>query len=713
MAESLNDPIESPLEADRYELHEPPSYRFMMSRRRFVESVGAGVFVFVAAKSAPLLADLSEESQQQAPQAINAWLHIAENGAVTVYTGKVEVGQDIRTSLTQAVAEELRVQPSNISLVMGDTDLTPFDQGTFGSRTTPAMAPQLRRAAAAARELLVQRAAELWKADPTKFQIGDGRIALNGTRQSVSFGELTRGEKLVQTIPADIALRSAAQWTVAGKPLGKVNGRAIVTGKHRYPSDIKLPGMLIGKVLRAPAAGATLESVDATAAQSSNVIVVTDANFAGVAAADAGSAARALSMLKPKWKETPQPSQRELFDHLKRTAQTGRTNSTGNFAEAYAGAEEKLESVYTTAYIAHVPPEPRAAVAHWENGKLTVWTGTQRPFGVRSELARAFNIPEDRVRVLVPDTGSGYGGKHTGETAVEAARLAQAAKKPVKVVWTREEEFAWAYFRPAALIEIKSGTRRDGTLTAWEFRDYNAGAAALPTPYDVPNQITAFHESNTPLRQGSYRGLAATANNFARETHMDEIAAKLQLDPLAFRLQHLRHPRLRAVLEAAADKFGWSAWKASAGRGIGIACGTEKGGFVASAAEVAVDRASGAMQLIRIVTAFECGAIVNPDGLRNQVEGAVVQGLGGALWEAIDFDNGRVLNPRLSQYRVPRMSDVPPIELVLLDRKDLPSAGAGEAPIMAIAPAIGNAIHRASSIRLRSLPLVPHGLPRG
>ncbi|MEX2281320.1 MAG: molybdopterin cofactor-binding domain-containing protein [Gemmatimonadota bacterium] len=712
MAESTHDPIDPPIETERYELHAPPSYRFTISRRRFVESVGAGVIVFVAVRNRPLLARLAAEQQRQAPQAINAWLHIAENGAVTVYTGKVEVGQDIRTSLTQAVAEELHVAPASISLVMGDTDLTPYDQGTFGSRTTPAMAPQLRRAAAAARIALIARAAEQWNADAAGLTLADGRVTNARTRRSVAIGELTKGEKLVQTISGDVPLAPASEWRVAGKPLAKVAGRAIVTGKHRYPSDIKLPGMLIGKVLRPPAAGATLVSVDTISAQSQNVTVVSDGDFAGVAAPDAAAATRALSLLKAEWNQTPQPSQRELFEHLKRTAQTSRPNQRGSFDQAYTAAEEKFAAVYTTAYIAHVPLEPRAAVAQWENGKLTVWTGTQRPFGVRSELARAFGIPEERVRVLVPDTGSGYGGKHTGETAIEAARLARAANRPVKVVWTREEEFAWAYFRPAALIEIKSGAQRDGTLTAWEFHNYNAGGSALATPYDVPNQMTAFHPSASPLRQGSYRGLAATANNFARETHMDEIAAKLELDPLAFRLKNLREPRLRAALEAAAEKFGWSKWRASAGRGIGLACGTEKGGLVASCAEVAVDRASGRIQLIRIVTSFECGAIVNPDGLRNQVEGAVVQGLGGALWEAIEFDSGRILNPRLSQYRVPRMSDVPPIELVLLDRKDLPSAGAGEAPIMAIAPAIGNAIYRASGTRLRSLPLIPNGLDR-
>jgi isoquinoline 1-oxidoreductase len=314
------------------------------------------------------------------------------------------------------------------------------------------------------------------------------------------------------------------------------------------------------------------------------------------------------------------------------------------------------------------------------------------------------------VRVIVPDTGSGYGGKHTGETAIEAARLARAAERPVRVVWTREEEFTWAYFRPAAVIEIRAGATRNGTLTAWEMKNWNAGTSGIRTPYAVANDSTVFYRSDSPLRQGSYRALAATANNFARESHIDDLAAAVGMDPLAFRRQNLRNDRLRGVLDGAAERFGWTRWRPSPGRGIGIACGYEKGGYIATCAEVQVDRQSGRVRVTRLVAAFECGAIVNPDGLHNQVEGALVMGLGGALWEAIEFDDGRILNARLSQYRVPRLSDVPEIDVVLLDRKDLASAGAGETPIIGVAPAIGNAIFKATNTRLRSLPLAPHGL---
>jgi isoquinoline 1-oxidoreductase len=342
-----------------------------------------------------------------------------------------------------------------------------------------------------------------------------------------------------------------------------------------------------------------------------------------------------------------------------------------------------------------------------------VWTGTQQPSRVRGQLVDAFKLQAQDVRVIVPDTGSGYGGKHTVEAAVEAARIAKAAGKPVKLVWTREEEFTWAYFRPAGLIEVKAGVKKDGTLTAWEFHNYNSGTSGMATPYACPNLQVEFHGTDYPLKQGSYRALASPANCFARESVMDELAAAAGLDPLAFRLKRLREPRLRAVLQEAAKAFGWGKQKPAAGRGYGLACGTEKGGFVASCSEVDVSKKTGVVRVVRIVTAFECGAVMNPEHLKSQVEGCVMMALGGALFEEIKFKDGHILNPRLSDYRVPRFRDLPELETVLVNRKDLPSAGAGEAPMIAVAPALGNAIFSATGARLRSLPMVPNGFKVG
>jgi nicotinate dehydrogenase subunit B len=706
------------IEPDRHELAEAPRYDFAVSRRAFIGTAGAGVVVLVVSRrgAADHLLAGDGAARRAVRDPIAAWLHVAEDGTVTVYTGKVEVGQDIRTSLTQAVADELVVAPEAVRLVMGDTDLTPFDAGTFGSRTTPQMAPQLRRAAAAARTIIIARAAQRWNVAASSLSLRNGRVT--GAGRSAGIGELTAGEKLVQEIPDDVALREAAEWSVAGTSLPRITARDIVTGAHRYPSDMRLPGMLFGKVLRPPSFGARLAAADLSAAAAMpGVTAVRDGDFVGVAAPDEATAARALAAIRAEWHRTPQPSQHELFAHLKRTASANaRADQRGAIATGLAAADQRLEAEYTTAYIAHVPLEPRAALAQWQDGSVTVWTGTQRPFGVRAELARAFHVDEAHVRVIVPDTGSGYGGKHSGETAIEAARLARAAHRPVRLVWSREEEFTFAYFRPAALIEVRSGAKRDGTLTAWEFHNYNAGTAGIRMSYDVAHQHVVHHPSETPLRQGSYRALAATANTFAREMHMHELAVRLGMDPLELRLHNLSNERLRNVLVAAAERFGWRdaqnvrSRNGTGARGIGIACGTEKGSYVATCAEVEVDRASGRLQVLRIVEAFECGAIVSPDGLRNQVEGAIVMGLGGALWEAVEFDDGRILNPRLSQYRVPRFSDVPPIDVVLLDRRDLASAGAGETPIIAVAPALGAAIQHATGVLLRSLPLAPYGL---
>jgi isoquinoline 1-oxidoreductase len=705
------------MEPDRYELNEKPAYRFELNRREWLEALGGGLLVLVLASE--LEAQESGGGGRRGglrgaplPQDVGAWLHIGQDSAITVFTGKVEVGQNIRTSLAQAVAEELRAPVESVRMVMGDTALCPFDMGTFGSMTTPMMSPQLRRAAAAAREALIDLAAKQWNTDRASISVRDGRV-VNGS-QSATFGELTHGQKLVATIPAGPPLTPAREWKVMDQPVKKLNAREIVTGAHKYPSDMSAPGMLFGKVVRPPAFGATLASVDSKAAESiPGVTVVRDGDFLAVAAPDPRTAEQAAAAVRASWKTEPQPSWRELFEHLKAhpAGEPQRAQQSGSVEAALSSAEVKLRQTYHIAYIAHAPLEPRAALAEWsDDGRLTVWTGTQRPFGVRSELAQAFHLPEDRVHVLMPDMGSGYGGKHTGECAVEAARIAKAVKRPVKLVWTREEEFTWAYFRPAGVIEIASGARRDGTITAWDFHNYNSGAAGIRGTYNIANQRVEFHPAKSPLRQGSYRALAATANHFARESHIDELAHAVGMEPLEFRLRNLTDERQKNVLKAAAEKFGWAGFKSGSGRGCGIACGFDKNGYVATCVELSIER-GGAVKLHRVVTAWDSGAVVNPDGLRNQIEGANIMGIGGALFEAIEFENGRVLNPRFSKYRVPRFSDVPAIETVLVGSKDVQPAGAGEIPIVGLAPAIGNAIFAAIGVRLRSLPLAPQGAP--
>jgi CO/xanthine dehydrogenase Mo-binding subunit len=690
----------------------PLSHLFEVSRRDVFKLLGTGIVVGVCAPT--LLSQESGRFQgEEVPHNLDAWLHIGGDGKITVFTGKVEMGQNIRTSLSQQVAEELHVPISSITLVMGDTDLTPFDMGTFGSRTTPQMGTQLRNVAASARELLLNLAAQNWKTDRAQLSAENGTVTNKRTGQSISYAELTHGQKLVKVIGDDPALTPATQWRVAGRPVPKVEGRAFVTGEHEYTSDLTRPGMMYGKVLRPSAFHATLSSLALNGADKvTGVNVLHDADFVGVIAPNQAAAERALSLLQPQWKAPQQTSEQDLFQYLRSNPDEhgrggfggGSTHDNGSIEKGMASAAKTLSQTYTVAYIQHAPLEPRAAVAEWDSGKLTVWTGTQRPFAVKQELAQVFHLADDKVHVIVPDTGSAYGGKHTGECAVEAARLAKAAGKPVKLVWTREEEFTWAYFRPAGVIDVKSGIANDGTLIAWEFHNYNSGPAAIDTPYNIANKRIEFHPTkNPPLRQGSYRGLAATANFFARESHMDELAHLASMDPLQFRLKNIADPRLRAVFETAAEKFGWGKQRATAERGFGMAGGFEKGGYVATCAEVALDNRQ--PRIVRVVETFDCGAVINPSGLRNQISGAIVQGIGGALFEAMHFDNGRVTNPHFSQYRVPRFRDAPQIEVELIDRKNERSMGAGETPLLPLAAAVANAIFSASGKRLRALPL--------
>jgi nicotinate dehydrogenase subunit B len=701
------------LEPERYELHSPVSVIFESDRRDFFRFLGAGIFVACAASKAAAFQESGRRggSEDNLPQEIDAWLHIGENGEITAFTGKVEVGQNIRTSLSQAVAEELHAPLESVRLVMGDTQLVPFDMGTFGSRTTPVMNLQLRRVSAAACDALIGIAAKQWNADPAQLSAANGEVFDLKSRRSASYSALVKGQQITQLIPAEDPLIPAAKWKIAGQAVPKVDGRDFVTGKHRYPSDQKVPDMLHGKVVRPSSFGAALISVDTRAAeQMDGVILVRDGDFLGVAAPSLTLAEQAAAAVKAEWKSQPQISNKELFDYLKKNPTPGEQNSaylTGHVEKVFADSAHRLNSTFNVAYIAHAPLEPRAAVAQWNGDQLTVCTGTQRPFGVRSELATAFRLPEEKVRVLMPDMGSGYGGKHTGEAALEAARLARAAKRPVKVVWTREEEFTWAYFRPAGVIDVSSSTSTDGKIAAWEFHNYNSGAAGIRTYYDIPNQRIQFHPVNSPLRQGSYRALAATANHFAREVHMDEIATSLKIDPLEFRLKNLKDERLRAVFELGGKQFGWDQPR-KANHGFGVGGGYEKLGYMATFAEVVLKPETREIKVERVLTAFDCGAIVNPDGLRNQLIGANVMGFGGAIFEAIEFENGCIVNNVFSKYRVPRFRDVPPaMDALLIDRKDQPSVGAGEAPILGIAPAIANAIFAVTHIAPHSLPMAP------
>jgi isoquinoline 1-oxidoreductase subunit beta len=700
---------------------ETVGFDFGLSRRNFVQTLGAGLLIAVSAR--PALAQRGGGRGGGGGgrnRSVAARVHVGKDGTITVMTGKIEMGQGARAELTQAAAEELHVPASQIQLVMGDTSLVPDDGVTAGSRSTPSSVPAVRQGAAAARQLLVQLASQRWGVGAEMVEVREGKITHAATQRTLTYAELAQSDELAkafeQPAPAEVALTPVREWKVMGTSVARPNRRELATGAHKFPSDITRPGMLYGKVLRAPSYGAKLVSVDLEPAKAmKDVVAVQDGSFVGVAAPTTFGARQALEAVAAttKWETSPHPSSKELFDHLRKHAQGGVPKNP--FAEEMAGAHKALRQSYHVAYVQHAPLETRAAVAEWNGDKLTVWTGTQNPFGYHGELARAFRLANENVRVMVPDFGSGFGGKHSGEAAIEAARLARAAGRPVSLRWTREEEFTWAYFRPAAVIEAEASLDDKGKLTSWHFVNINSGGSALDTPYRTGKNRCRFVGSDSPLRQGSYRALASTANNFARESFMDELAAAAGVDPLDFRLAHLESGRLRAVLEEAARRFNWRerVKQKQPGTGVGLACGTEKGSYVAACAEITIDRTENRIVVHRVCQAFECGAIVNPDNLLSQVQGCIVMGLGPALREEMRFDDGKMRNAKFEKYLVPRFSDVPELEVHLLNRPDLASVGAGETPIIAIAPAIANAVFHATGTRVRTMPIRLPGAQEG
>jgi isoquinoline 1-oxidoreductase len=610
-----------------------------------------------------------------------AWLHARADGTVTAFTGKVDVGQDNRTALRLLVAEELRVPLSHVHLMMGDTDLCPYDRGTFGSRSMPDAGNALRRVAACARALF----------------------------------PVVAGTRRVEVVAGDAELTPPGSWRTAGRPHHPAGSIDAVTGRRRFVSDLTLPGLWHGVVLRPPAQEAVLRRVDLRRLDGrTDVVVVRTPTLLGLAAADMGTARSALADVHAEWDVPEAPAEADLAAYLRSHPAPERESWLGSADRedgdpdgALGTAAVRDEATYTAAYIAAASLETRAAIAVWDDdGRLTIWTGTQTPFPVRAQVAAALEIGEERVRVVVPATGGGFGGKHTAGVAIEAAVIARQIGRPVRVAWSRREEFSVGTLRPAAVIDVAAGVSSDGDLTAWSFTNVNSGPSAITPPYRVPNLRVRYQPAAGPLPQGSYRALAATANNFARESHIDVLAHRIGLDPVDFRLRNLDDERLVAVLRAAADAVDWAGREV--GAGWGIACGLEKDARVATVAQVRMG-SDGALGVIALLTAYECGAVVNPDTVINQIEGATVMALGGALFEAVHFSGGMVSNGAFSAYRVPRMPDVPLIDVVLLDRPDLPSAGAGETPMIAVAPAIANAVFDATGRRLRSLPLAPDG----
>ncbi len=687
-----------------------------IARRDFFKYLGAGiVFVFETFDPYHLLSFPSEQ-RRELPSDFNAFLWISEDGTVSLYTGKIEMGQGIITSLAQEMAEEMDLEVSKIKMVMGDTDLCPWDMGTFGSMTTRIFGPSMRAAAAEARAVLLQLGSERLNVPVSGLEIRNGVISdKSDNTKKVSYSELAKGKKIEKHLDIKPKVKDYSDFKVIGKPLQRQDAKLKVTGQAKYAGDMLFPDTLFARVLRPPSHGAKLVSADTSEAEKMNGIkVVKEGDFIAVLHKDRDIADQAIVKVKAEYSfDEMDVNDKTIFQHLLKTGAAGnQIAGTGDLSKGREMSETIVESEFYNSYVAHAPIEPHTATAKMEKGKMTIWSSTQRPFATQETISKELNIPIDKVRVITPFVGGGFGGKSAGLQASEAVRLTKLTGKPITVAWTREEEFFYDTFRPAAVVKITSGMSKPGKISLWDYHTYYAGSRGSDTLYDVPNSFTFSHgggsgEEAHPFATGPWRAPGNNTNTFARESQINIMAAKAGIDPLEFRLKNLKDERMIGVLEAVADLFGYTPGKNPSGRGYGIACGTDVGTYVAHMAEVKVDKTTGHVQVIRVACAQDMGLCVNPEGSVIQMEGCITMGLGYCLTEEIQFQGGKIANRNFDSYELPRFSWVPKITTKILDKKDQPAHGGGEPAIICMGGLIANAIFDATGARLYQLPMTP------
>lgn len=689
----------------------------MTTRRDFLKITGQGIFVMFTVDITELLAKRTFQFRNY-PTDFNAYLRIGEDGRVTLFSGKIEMGQGVVTSLPQMLAEELDVPLAQVDAVMGDTALCPWDMGTFGSMSTRFFGPPVRKAGAEAKAVLKELAAERLGVPAVRLGTRDGTVYdTQNPSASVTYGELARGRRIEREVPGSAPLDDRDDYTVAGVATTRVDAVAKVTGRARYAADMRLQGMAYAKIVRPPAHGSTLVDVDTSRVASvEGATVVRDGDLVAVLHELPDMAELALAEVDATWREPESgPSNATIFEYLEGNLPQARVvTQAGDLAAGRGASARTFESVYHAQYMAHAPMEPHAALAKVEDGKATVWASTQNPFGLQGELARALGMEVEDVRVLTPYVGGGFGGKTNNRQALEAARLARAAGRPVQVMWTRREEFFYDTFRPATIVKVASGMDAQGRITLWDYANMHGGDRSSTPAYALPNhRVTSqggwggegprYH----PLSVGPWRGPGANVNHFAMESQVDLMAAAAGQDPVSFRLANLTDERMRRVLRAAADAFG-HAWKpAPSGDGVGVALGTDAGTYVATMAKVQVNRQSGAVRVERIVCAQDMGEVINPEGAVIQMEGGLTQGLGYTLSEEIHFDRGVIMEENFDAYHIPRFSWVPVIECVLVDNPEIGPQGGGEPAITTTGAVVANAIHDAVGVRMYELPMTP------
>ncbi len=685
-----------------------------IKRRSFVKMLGGGIFIFLQPLNVLDLLSLPAEQARSLTKDYNAFLQVAEDGTIKCFTGKMEMGQGAITSLPQMMADELNVQLERITMVMGDTDLCPYDAGTWGSQTTQTFGMAMRAAAAEAKGVLVELGAAQLGVPATQLEVKDGYVInTKNPKSRVSYAQLAKGKKLERFLDVKPALEDHTKFTYMGKSYKHVDARVKVTGEAKYTGDLKLPGMVFARILRPPSHGAKLTNVDISGAeQVKGTQVVRDGDFIAVLHDNRDRADEAIAKIKAEYSFNElKVNDKTLYDRM--VGADSRVNVMRTNGDLEAGFQESdriFESEYHDPYVAHAPIETHTALANLEGDKMTVWASCQSPFGLQDGIVRELGFPREKVRVIAPFTGGGFGGKSAYQQGIEAAKLANMVKKPVMVAWTREEEFFYDIFHPAGVIRVRSGIDKSGLIKLWDFNVYYSGTRGSDTIYDVPHSKTTSYAQNMdavqihPFGTGAWRAPNNNTNTFARESQIDIMASAAGIDPLEFRLKNLKDEKMIACWKAVADKFGYVAAKTPSGRGIGIACGTDAGSWVALMAEVKVDTTTGHVQVIRVACAQDMGLCVNPQGALIQMEGCITMGLGYALTEEIQFEGGDIKNRGFDNYEIPRFSWLPKMDCIILDRQDQPPKGGGEPAIIGIGAIIANAIYDATGARLYDMP---------
>jgi nicotinate dehydrogenase subunit B len=681
-----------------------------LSRRDFLKISGSGIFIFFKIGSSGVIA--LQQPRGGYPTDFNAYLKIGDDGRVSLFCSKIEMGQGIITSMAQMLAEELDVALDSIDMVMGDTMLCPWDSGTVGSRSTKYYGPPLRRAGAEARAILLQIASEQLNITPERLVVKNGVVSDKMNAESkVTYAELVKGKQIDRQI-SGVAIKSISEHTVSGKATMRTDARPKVTGEAKFTGDIVLPGMLHAKVLRPPSHDATLESVDVSKAMNiTGAIVIQEDGLIAVLHEKPGQAEYALALVSAKW-DVPEPKvdNQSIFDYLKKAAPEGRVYvEKGNLPDGHAAANQRVESEFYNHYVAHAPMEPYTVLAHVEDEQVTVWASTQAPFRVRGTVAATLEIPEENVHVITPFVGGGFGGKKSGQQISEAVKLSKISGHPVQLAWTRREEFFYDAFRPAALVQLESGLNAKGHITFWECDILFTGSRSSEPIYNIPHfRVKTRSTSNVhPFGTGAWRGPGSNTNVFAMESHTDILAQAAGMDPLLFRMNNLTDERMIRVLKTAADKFGHKFKKSPSGMGYGISCTNYLNSYVATIAHVTVNKTTGRVKVEHVVCAQDMGEIINPQGAKLQIEGGITMGLSAALSEEIEFSGGKIQTRNFDSYKITRFSDAPPIDIMLVDNPDVPPQGCGEPAITTVGAALANAIFDAVGARVHTLPMTP------